>query len=248
MSSLLAAAPSKQGRVAGNQPAAPPPSRSLDNGDASQLLTEIGFLLVSGAPIDRGRSYLLVALRPRPTRAHFDPERIAFWEIQDGRAAAADLQWPLKESSSAFSWGTVRIVDRLRAENRFASFGGTLTISRDLDVHAALFRSDAPILALGGHSGPADPIAVHVAAFFARLRGASGYDSPAKRVADALTPVALYAAFVARAVSIYSGRPPAETVSPRLLALFRSELARLGRDYASDAVAGGKLAAMLGAV
>ena len=248
MSRLLAAAPSKRGRVASSQPATRPLSRPLDNGDASQLLENIGFLLVSGAPIDRGRSYLLVALRPRPTRTHFDPERIAFWGIEHGRAGAAELEWPLKQGSSAFSWGTLRIVDRLHAENRFTSFGGMLTISRDLDVHAALFRSDAPILALGGHSGPADPIAVHVAAFFARLRGASGYDSPAKRTVDALTPVALYAAFLSRALSVSSGRESAETISPRLRAIFRGELARLGRVNVADAVAGEELAAMLGAV
>jgi hypothetical protein len=248
MSRLLAAAPSKHGRVAGKQPATRSHSGPLVSSDANELLANLGFLLVPGAPLDHGPSYLLIALRPRPTLAHFDPERIECWAVERGNAANAVLEWPLAPGSSAFSWGTIRIVDRLRAENRFISFGGTLTVSRDLDVHAALFRSDAPILALGGHSGSADPIAVHVAAFLARLRGAAGYDSPAKRAADELTPIGLYAAFLSKALEVYEGEQSVKTVSPRLISVFRSELHRLGRDYCAETVAGRELGTMLNAV
>jgi hypothetical protein len=144
-----------------------------------------------------------------------------------------------------YSWGSIRIVDRLRAENGFASFGGSVSVARDIGVHAALFRSVAPIVALGGHSGPADPIAVHVAAFFARLRGAAGYDSPVKKLADTLTPLELYAAFLVRAVSLGDLGASAEAVSHRLSNVLRAELALLRRDHPAQALAGQRLAQLL---
>ena len=61
-----------------------------------------------------------------------------------------ELSWPIKTGTSGYSLGTIRIVDRVGASNSFVSFGGELSLSRDADVGAALFRSPVPILALHG--------------------------------------------------------------------------------------------------
>jgi hypothetical protein len=86
----------------------------------------------------------MIALRPHPTKAHFDAERIEYWTLDDSRAEPTELVWPMSVTSPRYSWGPIRIVDRVRATNTFVSFGGVVAVSRDLDVHAALFRSDAP--------------------------------------------------------------------------------------------------------
>ncbi|MEX2548117.1 MAG: hypothetical protein WD830_10065 [Chloroflexota bacterium] len=241
---MLASSPSKRRRAAGHAPAVLPGARALDNNAAHVLLADLGFLLVPGAPLDHGAAYLLIALRPRPTRAHFDPERIEYWTVDSGRAEPAALDWPVRRPDPSYSWGTIRIVDRIGAANKFASFGGVLTVSRDLDVHAALFRSEAPILALGGHSGPAEPLATNVGAFLAVLHAAAG-DESVRRLADSLSPVALYAAFLWRAVQIYKYESAVAMVSPRLLSVLRSEHRRLAAEFSSDEEAGRDLAARL---
>jgi len=232
-------------RAAGLEPAAQPGVQTLDTSIAHVLLANLGFLLVPGPPLDHGVAYLLVAVRAKPTLAHFDPERIDYWALDDGHAAAAEITWPMPKIDSRFSWGTITIADRLGAQNRFVSFGGRLAVSRDRGVHAALFRSDAPILSLGGHSGPADALASQVAGYMARLRGAGGYDSPVNALAENLSPVALYAGFVLRAVEIYGHQDAAETVSPHLISLLRSECHRLESDRPAEVFAGQELAELL---
>ena len=203
-------------------------------------------MLVPGPPFDSGAAYLMVALRPHPTKAHFDPERIEYWTLDDGRAQPTELVWPMKLAGPRYSWGPVRIVDRVRATNTFVSFGGVVTVSRDLDVHAALFRSEAPILALGGHSGPADPLAANVSGFLAVLRAAAG-DDPIRLKADALSPVALYAAFLCRTLDTYRRLSSLGAVSPHLMSVLRSEQSRLRSESAAEETAGCELAAQLGA-
>jgi hypothetical protein len=214
---------------------------------AHRLLSDLCFLLVPGAPFDRGPSYLLVALRPRPTRSHFDPERIEFWQLEAGRAEAVELEWPMHGLDRRFGWGPIRIVDRVAAANQFVSFGGRLTVSRDGQVHAALFRSDAPILAAAGHSGPADPLAANISAYFARLRAAAGADPVFGAACDAADPLTLYAAFLAHARTLYIRPTAAEAVSPRLLSILRSEACRLQREVPSNVLVGDELAARLDA-
>jgi hypothetical protein len=228
-------------RAVGLEPAAQPDAQKLDVGSAHVLLANLGFLLVPGPPLDHGAAYLLVAVRAKPTLAHFDPERINYWALDDAHAAAVEITWPLPRIDSSFSWGTITIADRLGAENRFVSFGGRLTVSRDRGVHAALFRSDAPILSLGGHSGPAEALGPQGAAFLATVRGAAGYDSPVKKMADSIAPVALYATFVLRAVEIYGHTNEGESVSPHLISLLRSERHRLDTDNHAEVAAGQQL-------
>ena len=214
----------------------------IDSSGVHVLLANLGFLLVPGPPLDHGAAYLLVAIRPKPTLDHFDPECIEYWAVADGRTEPAEVVWPMPATDGQFSWGPIRITDRVGAANTFVSFGGSLSVSRDAGVHAALFRSDAPILSLGGHSGPRDPLSIQVASFMARLRAAAGYDSPVRELAESLEPVALYAAFVAHAIEVYRNPNAAENVSPHLVSLLRSERHRLEADSLAVLQAGNKLA------
>ncbi len=241
MPSSLAAS-SDRLRGAGSKPAARGGAGALQEDRAPQLLTDLGFLQVPGPPLAHGAAYLLVALRPRPTLAHFDPERISVWAADSGVPRLVELTWPLARSMGSYSWGTICVSDRTNATNSFVSFGGTFSTTRDGELHAALFRSEAPILALAGRSGPADPLATHVVAFLARLRGAAGYDSPVSSTAATLDPVSLYAAFLNHTLDTYSRPPAADTVSAHLVSLLRSERHRLETDNPEDAEIGAHLA------
>lgn len=242
MPSLLGAAPGTGARAAAPNPAARQ-SQGLEPVGAHGLLTDVGFLLVPGRPFESGRSYLMVALRQMPTLQHFDPERIEYWALVGGRSGAepSRIEWPADRHDESYGWGTIRIVDRLGAANRFVSFGGRLTVSRDVGVHAALFRSDAPILSLAGHSGPADPLATNIAAYFATLRAASGTDVAFARAANQATPISLYAAFLTRAIQRCRSPLASESISPRLVSTMRSESRRLELACAADHAAGREL-------
>jgi hypothetical protein len=93
-------------------------------------------------------SHLLVALRPQPTLAHFDPETIDYW-TSDGSADTLpkldrEARFPL---TSDYAWGRVTITDRLNVKNEFLSFGGALR---------AQMAPDATVLA-GLQLARADP-------------------------------------------------------------------------------------------
>jgi hypothetical protein len=214
----------------------------LDVVDATALLGDIGYLLVHGAPFDRGPAYLLVAIRPQPTRAHFDPEHIEYWSAGPATAEPVALEWPISAPSTDYSWGSIKIVDRIGATNAFVSFGGTLSVSRGGGLSAALFSSEAPILAMGGRGEGGDPLAASVAGFFARLRAGCGADPDLARRATVAGPIAIYAAYLARTMAIHKSQLNEITVSPRLHAVLRYERCRLLRDCAPAATAGEALA------
>lgn len=252
MPRLPSAVPGNRSQAAGNKPAACPhrgglEASSVSASDAGQLLTSVGFLLVPGPPFDRGPAYLMVALRTSPTLSHFDPERIELWTPERRNASQVVLEWPLRTSSARYSWGTIAVIDRLGAVNRFASFGGLLSTVRDRDIDAALFRSDAPILAAGGHSGPADPLGTSAAAFFGILRASAGNDQGLGEMIHAASPNTLYAAFLARSLAVHEARHGQDTMRSRLLSLLRQERCRLGRDAIDDQRRGESLAALISA-
>src|SRR5687768_17379490 len=213
--------------------------------DAPELLSDIGYLLIHGSPFQRGPAYLLVAIRPRPTRAHFDPERIEYWSAGSEAAEPATLEWPIAPPPPAYSWGTIKVIDRVAAVNRFVSFGGSLSAARDGALSAALFRSDAPILAVSGRGAAGDPLAASVLGFFARLAAACGADAALARHVSALDPLALYAAYLVRTLDLCSSGAGAPTAPPRLQTVLRSELALLGRDCPPSADAGEVIARRL---
>lgn len=211
---------------------------SLAITDAPELLSDIGYLLVHGSPFERGPAYLLVAIRPRPTRAHFDPERIDYWSAGSGAAQPATLEWPIAVPPPAYSWGTIKVVDRVAAVNRFVSFGGSLSVAHDGALSAALFRSEAPILAVSGRGEAGDPLAANVLGFFARLAASCGADSALARDVSAMEPLAVYAAYLVRALELYTGHRAVPTAPPRLQTVLRSELCLLDRDAGPAAAAG----------
>ena len=221
----------------------------IDSRAAREIASRVGFLVIPGATLDSTPAYLLVALRATPTLAHFDPERIDYWALEHGRAVEMRLQWPVPMDqlpTKAYSWGTIEIVDRVAAANRFASFGGRVVVSRDERFDAILFRSDAPILAVGGHSGPADPLGVYVAGFLGRLRATAGEDRRLGAWIDSLSPVALYAAFVDLSIATKVATQKAgDDRSTGFVNLLRQERSRLVREWSGDQVAGAKLACVL---
>ena len=246
MTRLVRDATSEDARAAGLGSAARG-GASLDSSHAHVLLANLGFLLVPGPPLDHGAAYLLVAFRKRPTLEHFDPESIEYWvrDATTGTDQPAELGWPSAPFESLFAWGTIKVIDRVGASNTFVTFGGEVAVSRDQDVHAALFNSEAPILSLGGHSGPADPLGATVAGFLASLRGAAGYDSPVKALADDLSPTCLYAAFVCAALDKYQNPSAADYVSAHLVSVLRSERHRLEQSDAQIVREGQQLADLI---
>jgi hypothetical protein len=139
---------------------------------AAALLADLGFTLIqSDEPWEPGGSNLLVALRPTPTLRHFDPEIISFWIGREGRGRVSQLDRrtpvPLERR---VEWGHVHVIDRLRIENRFLTFGGVLrTRAVRPDLTVVQLSSPGPIVRWGGHSQPNDPLASEIGAFFARL-------------------------------------------------------------------------------
>jgi hypothetical protein len=243
---LLSDTASRHVRAAGT-PSAARRDGSIDSGHAHVLLANLGFLFVPGPPLDHGAAYLLVAFRKRPTLEHFDPEVIEYWarDANNGIARPAELRWASPPFEARFAWGTIKVIDRIGASNTFVTFGGDVAVSRDQDVHAALFNSEAPILSLGGHSGPADPLGAIVAGFLASLRGAAGYDSPVRALADDLSPTCLYAAFVCAALDNYQHPSAADYVSAHLVSVLRSERHRLDQSHAQMLREGQQLADLI---
>ncbi len=86
---------------------------SLD--EAARHVERLGFLDVNGtAPEAAGGANLVVALRDRPTLTHFDPERVEHWVVADGRGRPAEITRATEAPTERpFSWGTIRVVDRL---------------------------------------------------------------------------------------------------------------------------------------
>jgi hypothetical protein len=204
-----------------------------------QLLDELGFLHVPGPPLTASRAYLFVAIRRKPTLRHFDPERIDYWAEQDGVGAAATIEASTgRLPRGAFAWGRIRIVDRLREGNDYVAFGGRLSVERIDDVTVAVFASEAPILARGGHSQGWDPLAEETSGYDARLRAAFGRDRGLERFALSMSPVALYAAFVADTLAREDAAARVAAWHPVTQALLRREARRLARSVPADWAAG----------
>jgi hypothetical protein len=214
-----------------------PPSTDLEPEAAAELLANWGFIAHSGLPDHPGPGYLMVALRRLPTLAHYDPETLEFWITRDGRGvpASIDHQTPMPHECEV-SWGTVRIVDRLRKPNEFLTFGGALTASRVEGATVAVLLSPAPLLSRGGHSQGWDAGARELAAWFGRLWGAAGNARGFEAGLAAADPLARYAAFIAELRARDGAHaPPAGAVNGRWHAW---EQQRLRRDHPAAWLAG----------
>jgi hypothetical protein len=215
----------------------------------AELLAELGFSLVNGDdPTEPGGANLLVALRPRPTLAHFDPEVARFWRFDGRRGSQAELTRTSRSpAAAAFSWGRIEIVDRLLVENQFIGFGGEVRVADTPDgTRLVQFHSPAPILRWAGHSQGVDAMTDEVGAFFGRLMAPIDFQEGAEALVGQAAPAALYAAFVQDAWRRFAATAPQREAEPELAAWARREGHRLERDMPAADAAGRALRIALG--
>jgi hypothetical protein len=121
--------------------------------EAGGRLAHWGFLANPDLPDRPGPGYLLVAIRNRATLEHYDPEIVEFWINRGGRGVRTSLSsattMPLELE---FTWGQVRLIDRLGVTNEWLTFGGHLSAAWLGETMIAAFVSPAPLLRRGGHS------------------------------------------------------------------------------------------------
>jgi len=204
----------------------------LDPVRAAGLLADLGFIVRSDLPDRPGPAYLLVALRPEPTLHHYDPERVEYW-VTEGRSGARRAMTRTSELPvhGVFSWGPIRIVDRLDVANEYLTFGGHLAAASVGGPTIAVFTSPAPLLRRGGHSQGWDHGAEILGAFFGRLLVAVDYlPGFEARLAQA-DPVVRYAAFVGDVVGRYRRNPALRSGHPELWTIVAAEEHRLRRDH-----------------
>jgi len=215
--------------------------------DPASRIAELGFLANPDLPDRPGPAYLLVALRAAPTLRHYDPETIEYWVTREGRGRRRELTrstpMPLTED---FSWGMIRIEDRLRVTNEYLTFGGRLDAGIVDDAVVAAFTSPAPLLRRGGHSQGWDAGADLVGAYFGRLMIAVAYRPGFEAAIAGATPIARYAAFV-RDCTDRRRRAPILDRDDRLSTLIRAEAARLRREWPTEWAAAGALMGQIAA-
>ncbi|HET7703545.1 MAG TPA: hypothetical protein VFK35_09105 [Candidatus Limnocylindrales bacterium] len=213
---------------------------------ADRYLANLGFLANSDLPDRAGPAYLLVGLRARPTLRHFDPEVVQYWVSRDGRGTRRTLvrgtHWPIDER---FSWGLIRIVDRLGVSNEFLTFGGRVRGALVGETAIVVFQSPAPILRRGGHSQVLDVCADHLGAFFGRLLLAVDLVPGFERITTEADAVTLYAAFVSDAVRRFEASATVRELQPAACRTMRAEARRLRAEQPGSWRGGEDLAAVI---
>lgn len=200
----------------------------LDPASAAALMADQGFLASSDLPHRPGPAYLLVALREAPTLHHYDPEAVEYWVTEAGRGARRRLTRETRlPVETDFSWGLIRIVDRLRVTNEYLTFGGRLSAASIDGVVVAVLSSPAPLLRRGGHSQGWDQGAESLGAFFGRFLLAVDYVPGFEGRAARAGPVTRYAAFLADAMARYRASPVLRTQQPELWTLLQADERRL---------------------
>lgn len=201
---------------------------SIDPQLAARMLERWGFLAHSDLPDREGPSWLLVAIRPRPTLEHFDPEEVDYWVTDAGRGQPAALgrMSPLPIDTNT-AWGMVRVTDRFRETNEWFSFGGRLQAERVDDTIVAVFTSSAPLLRRGGHSQGWDLGAPSVGAFLARVRGVAGSDARFEALVARADPRVRFGCFVAHCGRRYRQSEVLRKLDTELWRLIQHEEHRL---------------------
>lgn len=226
-----------------------PPQLGISFDEAAGHVEHLGFLDVNGtSPQAPGGANLVVALREGPTLTHFDPERVEHWVASGGRGRPAEItRTTAVPLEGPFSWGTIRVVDRLEVFNSFLTFGGTVrTVARDPATTLVVLSSHAPILRSTGHSQGVDLSTGEVGAFFARMMIPIDFTPGAEtRIAES-PPMALYAAFHASMQARLDASDELRESHPEFAAWCRRERQRLAGTFGPDWDAGRALAAELG--
>jgi hypothetical protein len=220
---------------------------ALEPGDAARRLGDWGFVAHADLPDAPGPAFLIVSMRDRPTLRHFDPELVELWRAEAGRGVRATIDRHTRLPGEArFSWGSIRVVDRLHAANVYVTFGGRV-LADDIDgARVVVFVSPAPLLRSGGHSQTADTAADDVAAFFARLVVAIEERPGLERRLAEASPISLYSAFLEDAADRLRRSPSLAETRRDLCAVVAAERARLQRDEREAWEAGGALLAVAG--
>jgi hypothetical protein len=212
-----------------------PSSESLPVASAAGLVSDLGFLAGPDLPDRPGPAYLLVALRDHPTLRHYDPERIDYWVSRKGRGVRGSITRttpvPL---DTEFSWGLIRLVDRLDVTNEYVTFGGHLSAAPVDTATIVVFSSPVPLLRRGGHSQVWDAGADELSAFFARLVAAIDLRPELEpQVCDA-NPFVRYSAFLADIVGRYRASVAMRNADARVWSLLRGEEGRMRREHAES--------------
>jgi hypothetical protein len=226
-----------------------PPEEGIDTQEASRRLAELGFLAGPDLPDRPGPAYLLVALRDAPTLRHYDPERIEYWGTREGRGSRESLTRATRMPLDAeFSWGMIRLVDRLSVTNEYLTFGGRLTAAEVDGATIAVFTSPVPLLRRGGHSQIWDEGTDELAAFFARLVAVVGVRPGLEQRLAAADPFVRYAAFLAEVVGRFRRSASLRAINPGDWALLRNEESLMRAEHpdawetATQILADGRLA------
>lgn len=210
----------------------------------ARLLADLGFLLIPADPDTPSLAYLFVALRGRPTRAHFDPEVIEYWTRLGQRSTTGSIDRATHlPIDTDLAWGEIRIVDRLGVANEYLTFGGRLDVERIDGMVVAVFSSPAPVLCGIGHSDAFDVGGQSVAAFFGRLRAAVGSARSLEAHACSVTPIARYSAFLADSLGRPATSEALHSLDPLTWAMLMRNQRRLQRDHADDWRSGVSLSA-----
>jgi hypothetical protein len=211
----------------------------LDPVSAGPLLANLGFLASPDLPDRPGPAYLLVAIRDAPTLRHFDPEAVEYWVSEGGRGVRRTLtRATALPIDTDFSWGLIRVVDRLHVSNEYLTFGGRLVAESIGDVVVGVFTSPAPLLRRGGHSQCWDQAADSLGAFFSRFLLAVDYAPGFEARAAAADPVARYAAFLVDAMRRCRSSPDLRSDRPDIWTLLLAEARRLCANRPSEWHAG----------
>ena len=230
-------------------PGGPSPTLGISMVEAARHVDRLGFLLVNGtAPHEPGGANLVVALRERPTLVHFDPERVEHWVAAAGRGRPTEITRkapvPLEHP---FSWGSIRVVDRLEVFNSFLTFGGTIrTAAPDPATTLVVFSSYAPIVRSTGHSQGIDLSTGEIGAFFARMKVPIDYTPGVEARIAADPPMTVYAAFQASVGARLQASDELRSSHPAFSAWCHRERGRLAGQFPADWEAGRALARDLG--
>lgn len=216
------------------------PDRShLDPASVAPALADLGFIASSDPPDRPGPAYLLVAIREKPTLLHYDPESIDYWVSESGRGTARTLTRETRlPIETDFSWGLIRIVDRLLVTNAYLAFGGRLSAAVVDGAVVSVFTSPAPLLRRGGHSQGWDQGADSVGAFFSRFLLAVDYAPGFEARVARADPLTRYAAYLVDGLTRYRASPLLRAEQPELWALLQAEERRLRASHASEWTAG----------
>ena len=225
------------------------PRLGISFDEAAEHVRNLGFLEVNGtAPQAPGGANLVVALRERPTLVHFDPERVEHWVAAGDRGRPAEItRATALRLERPFSWGTIRVVDRLEVFNSFLTFGGVVrAVARDASTTLVVFSSEAPILRSTGHSQGVDLSTGEVGAFFARLMIPIDFTPGAEARITAAGPMAIYSAFHASIDARLEDSEELRASHPGFDAWCHRERRRLAETFGPDWETGSALARDLG--